>query len=619
MSAICIDEVEGVVNRTLSIALRDRLGIAVAICLALMTPLLSRAQANYTHDALDRLTSKQISAYTVTYSVDGAGNLSSRTLTPSAAPMNGQCGGASGLLTATRPVAFLCAAGSINGFAGAGPWTWTCQGSNGGTNATTCSAPVPAIPSCVSLSGPTTATVGTASPYTANCVNTSTYVWQLNGSAIAACNNLTSCSVTFATSGVNTLTVAPALSSPASVTASATVNVLDAPACSAINGPLTATVGVAASYTATCANTSTYVWKLNGTQIAGCNNVTTCAVTFAVTGSNTLTLAPTATSAASATATLIASVSASPPAANCTAISGPGLANIPATANSQTYNAVCSNTTAYVWTLDGTALACTGASCTVPFTANTTSGTLAHVVTVAPSTVTSAAASLAVTQAAASIAPQCPGGVVGPISVIAAGGTFSYSASCTGATGFSWTVGGVIQSCAGSTCGITFPSNTTAAAINYTINASAMNSSGTTPLAPVTVTVASAAPCWLNISGTTGVASSVDATAAVDAIIITRFLLGLRGDALIAGLSPLGSRNTGDLVATFIGSGAQFDVLGRAVRAPLATVDGLILTRLMLGVPDTALLNGITIPAGVTYGNAAAIRGNVNSMCGTGY
>ena len=368
-------------NRTLSIALRDRLGIAVAICLALMTPLLSRAQANYTHDALDRLTSKQISAYTVTYSVDGAGNLSSRTLTPSAAPMNGQCGGASGLLTATRPVAFLCAAGSINSFAGAGPWTWTCQGSNGGTNATTCSAPVPAIPSCVSLSGPTTATVGTASLYTANCVNTSTYVWQLNGSAIAACNNLTSCSVTFATSGVNTLTVAPALSSPASVTASATVNVLDAPACSAINGPLTATVGVAASYTATCANTSTYVWKLNGTQIAGCNNVTTCAVTFAVTGSNTLTLAPTATSAASATATLIASVSASPPAANCTAISGPGLANIPATANSQTYNAVCSNTTAYVWTLDGTALACTGVSCTVPFTANTTSGTLAHVVT----------------------------------------------------------------------------------------------------------------------------------------------------------------------------------------------------------------------------------------------
>ena len=119
--------------------------------------------------------------------------------------------------------------------------------------------------------------------------------------------------------------------------------------------------------------------------------------------------------------------------------------------------------------------------------------------------------------------------------------------------------------------------------------------------------------CALDIDGANGV------TAAVDGVIINRYLLGVRGDALVAGLTPIGARNTGALVTPILGSGTQFDVLGRAVPAPTATVDGLILIRLMLGVPDTALLNGIAIPAGVTFGNAAAIRGNVNSKCGTGY
>ena len=125
--------------------------------------------------------------------------------------------------------------------------------------------------------------------------------------------------------------------------------------------------------------------------------------------------------------------------------------------------------------------------------------------------------------------------------------------------------------------------------------------------------VTAALSCSLDIDGANGV------SAAVDGVIISRFLFGVRGDALVAGLTPIGARNTGALVTPILGTGTQFDVLGRAVPAPTATVDGLILIRLMLGVPDTALLNGIAIPAGVTFGNAAAIRGNVNSMCGTGY
>lgn len=36
----------------------------------------------------------------------------------------------------------------------------------------------------------------------------------------------------------------------------------------------------------------------------------------------------------------------------------------------------------------------------------------------------------------------------------------------------------------------------------------------------------------------------------------------------------------------------------------------------MLGVPDTALLNGIAIPATAQFTDAAAIRANANFKCG---
>lgn len=60
--------------------------------------------------------------------------------TPSA-PINGVCGSANGVTTSSAPISNLCSAGNASSVTGSGPWSWTCNGSNGGTNAS-CSAPL---------------------------------------------------------------------------------------------------------------------------------------------------------------------------------------------------------------------------------------------------------------------------------------------------------------------------------------------------------------------------------------------------------------------------------------------------------------------------------------------
>ena len=55
--------------------------------------------------------------------------------------VNGVCGSANGVAVSNAPTANLCSAGSPTSVSGSGPWTWSCNGSNGGSNAT-CSAPV---------------------------------------------------------------------------------------------------------------------------------------------------------------------------------------------------------------------------------------------------------------------------------------------------------------------------------------------------------------------------------------------------------------------------------------------------------------------------------------------
>jgi outer membrane protein OmpA-like peptidoglycan-associated protein len=57
------------------------------------------------------------------------------------APIDGECGGASGVPTLVKPQSGLCSSGLTGVVSGRGPWTWTCSGANGGSPAS-CVAPV---------------------------------------------------------------------------------------------------------------------------------------------------------------------------------------------------------------------------------------------------------------------------------------------------------------------------------------------------------------------------------------------------------------------------------------------------------------------------------------------
>lgn len=146
---------------------------------------------------------------------------------------------------------------------------------------------------------------------------------------------------------------------------------------------------------------------------------------------------------------------------------------------------------------------------------------------------------------------------------------------------------------------------------DFTVNVTSASSSQavTVLLTPIKLPLS----CALDVDGD----NRVDP--AVDGLLLTRFLLGFKGDALTQGLTISGPRKTSTLVEAFFGNAAQFDVIGRASPAPSATVDGLIMTRLMLGVDDAALLNGITLPAGTQFASASAIRANVIAKCAGGF
>lgn len=110
------------------------------------------------------------------------------------------------------------------------------------------------------------------------------------------------------------------------------------------------------------------------------------------------------------------------------------------------------------------------------------------------------------------------------------------------------------------------------------------------------------------------------ASTSKDALLLLRYLLGYRGGALVAGVTLGAGRPDGASVETFLsGALSEFDLMGRAIPTPTAMQDGLILTRIMLGVPDTALLTGISLPTSTQFNSAALIRGNINAVFGTSY
>lgn len=391
-------------------------------------------------------------------------------------------------------------------------------------------------------------------------------------------------------------------------------------ACTSISGATTTTSGISVTYTANCTGTTTYVWKLNGTQITTCNNLNSCPLSFSVVGANTLTVAPSAASAANVTATTTVTVSA-PAAAACTAVNGPGLASIPASASTQTYNASCSNTTSYIWKLDGATLGCSTSSCPVAFAASASPVATTHTVTVAPSTTSASVASLTVSQAAAAVAPVCSG-IIGPVSLSAIGGPQTYSANCVGATDYLWylansnfsnpdcTSGGVGTP----TCRYLFNFNTGTTPVSYVIKVTARNATGIAPQQSVTVTMAAPpASCSLDFNGD----GAVNTT---DALLFNRWLLGFRNAYLVNGVTPYPAGSTAANFATAVtnrmvlGQVHDFDDNG----AVDAATDGLLFLRLTQGLTGSAVTSG-AIGLGSHRSSYETIRTQMNTSCGTSF
>ena len=93
-------------------------------------------------------------------------------------------------------------------------------------------------------------------------------------------------------------------------------------------------------------------------------------------------------------------------------------------------------------------------------------------------------------------------------------------------------------------------------------------------------------------------------------------MLGFRGGGLTQGLSiSAPQRAVADIEAVL----AESDYSATATAGRPTNVDGLIFLRLLQGIADSALLNGIKVPAGAAFRDAAAIRANVNARCGTAF
>jgi hypothetical protein len=127
-----------------------------------------------------------------------------------------------------------------------------------------------------------------------------------------------------------------------------------------------------------------------------------------------------------------------------------------------------------------------------------------------------------------------------------------------------------------------------------------------------TVQGAAAPQCDLDVDG------SGTRQALVDGVLLVRAMLGVSGAAYTSGITFPGAatRTTETAVKNFI-TARNYDVDGSGTQQAL--VDGVVLVRLMLGVTNTSLLTGVTLPGSATITTAAGIRANVNTRCGTSF
>jgi prepilin-type N-terminal cleavage/methylation domain-containing protein len=99
--------------------------------------------------------------------------------------LNGVCGTSSGSNLSSIPTTNLCTLGTATAVSSAGPWTWSCNGSNGGTNASCSTGSLPVNGACGSSNGSNSSSIPTTNLCTlgnATVINgTGPWTWDCTG------------------------------------------------------------------------------------------------------------------------------------------------------------------------------------------------------------------------------------------------------------------------------------------------------------------------------------------------------------------------------------------------------------------------------------------------------
>ncbi len=100
-------------------------------------------------------------------------------------------------------------------------------------------------------------------------------------------------------------------------------------------------------------------------------------------------------------------------------------------------------------------------------------------------------------------------------------------------------------------------------------------------------------------------------TPGIDGVLIARYLAGMRGAALLNGLTPLaGTRTTSADIENFLAA-QDFDARGISPSSPQVTRDGVMIARYLQGLAPTALVASTD----VVSADAAAINARLQSWC----
>jgi hypothetical protein len=142
-----------------------------------------------------------------TLTASSSGTTTSSGGSPGTTAVNGACGSSNAADLTSKPTANLCSAGTASSVSGSGPWTWTCAGSGGGSTAG-CSALLETAGACGSANGGTVSSAPTANLCSAGTASTVTgagpWSWTCagsNGGATVSCSDKLASTGTTGSSG----------------------------------------------------------------------------------------------------------------------------------------------------------------------------------------------------------------------------------------------------------------------------------------------------------------------------------------------------------------------------------------------------------------------------------